>query len=1031
MSEEILKALMQLFAIISKQDDGTTANQRNFVEYFLSSQLNNQKVQEYLKLYDEKSGVTDGENQDVSQTPGNKLTSMKDSVRTLSICRKINKTLTQKQKVIVLIRLFEMLKSEQLYTEQRMGIINTVSTVFNISGEELGLISNFIRDDDPDELNSEEILAISSSFPGTKANQSKLRHLTSHGLDGAAFILRIKSVELYFIKYNGISEILLNGLTFNVSKIYLFPQGSTLRVPKGTIYYSDIVSRFLSAESLNRLSFKAENLVYKFPNKTIGLRNINIAEEFGLIGIMGASGSGKTTLLNVLSGIETPFSGKVTLNGLDIHKDAKEAKSLIGYIAQDDFLMEDLTVFENLFFNAKLCFENLTDDEIRSLVDKTLANLGLFEIKDIKVGSPLNKKISGGQRKRLNIALELIREPSVLFVDEPTSGLSSRDSENVMDLLKELSLQMKLIFVVLHQPSSDIFKMFDKLLIMDTGGYPIYFGNPIEAVMYFKQVTKQINSEVGECPACGNVNPELLFSIIESKEVDDFGQFTRQRLKTPIEWNTLFIQNFIIKPIETIGSIPPVSFHIPSKLKQMGIFIKRDVLSKISNLQYMLISLLEAPIMALILTLIIKYTPDNKSSYIFRDNENIPPYIFMSIIIALFVGLSVSAEEIFRDRKILKRERFLNLSRSSYLLSKIVILFSLSAIQTIIYVLIGNYIVGIKGLTIEYWAMLFSVSCFANVLGLNISSSFNSAVTIYILIPLLVIPQMALGGAMFNFDKINKDFGGGNGKSPVIADIMVSRWAYEALAVTQFKNNKYEQNFFDIEQIESMSNYKQVYFIPELHKVINESVSLLNNADSNSSEILLANNMTLLTKEFGNEMELFGDIPIMRTEGFTTEKFNPDVAKEAREYLGRLEEKYIAVFNAISKKKDNLILSLQAGVAGKEGYLKVYNDYYNDYLADIVKKTTEKNKIIREQDHLVQNYEPVFLYPVNGNTFSFRAHFFAPVKYFFGVQVDTFYFNLIIIWLTSILVYITLYYDILRKTIEMGSRKRKNNKISV
>jgi len=1027
MSEEILKALMQLFAIISKQDEGTTEDQRNFVESFLSSQLNNQKTQEYLKLYDEKSGTAESESLEPGQI-ASKLTSMKDSVRTLSICRKINKTLTQKQKVIVLIRLFEMLKAENLYTEQRMGIISTIATVFNLLNDELELISSFIRNDDPDKMNSEEILIINSQQPTKTDKYPKYKHINSQGLDGNICILRIKSADLYFVKYAGISEVFFNGLSFNTKKIYLLPQGSTLRVPKGTIYYSDIVSRYLSAENKNRLSFKAENLVYKFPNSSIGLRNINISEEFGLIGIMGASGSGKTTLMNVLSGIETPISGSVTLNGLNVHKDVDEAKSMIGYIAQDDFLMEDLSVYENLFYNSKLCFKNLSDDEIKGLVDKTLTNLGLFEIKDIKVGSPLNKKISGGQRKRLNIALELIREPSVLFVDEPTSGLSSKDSENVMDLLKELSLQMKLIFVVIHQPSSDIFKMFDKLYVMDTGGYPIYYGNPIEAIMHFKQATKQINAEIGECHACGNVNPELLFSIIESKEVDEFGQFTNQRIKNPSEWNELFLQNFKLREIEDITTIPPRSFQIPDKLKQLVIFIKRDVLSKINNLQYLLISLLEAPIMAMFLTIIIKYLPDNKLFYVFRQNENIPPYIFMSIIIALFIGLSVSAEEIFRDRKILKRERFLNLSRSSYLLSKIVILFSLSAIQMLVYVLIGNAIIGIKGLTIEYWFVLFTVSCFANVLGLNISASFNSAVTIYILIPLIVIPQMALGGAMFNFDKINRIFGGGNGSTPVIADVMTSRWAYEALAVTQFRNNRYEQNFYDIEQIESQSNYKQVYYIPELQKTISESVSLLKE-NSDISRKRLAENLKLLNNEFDSEKVLFDDLPKIDASKFAIENFNADVAKEAQDFLGKLEEKYIKIFNTITKKKNNLIESMQNEKTGKEGYLKFYDAYYNDFLADIVKKTNEKNKLVRIGTHLIQNCEPIFLIPANDTGFSLRTHFFAPSKFVFGRRMDTLYFNLIIIWIMSVFFYTTLYYDLLKKIISMGSKKYKKEKV--
>ena len=171
MSEEILKALMQLFAIISKQDEGATEDQRNFVESFLSSQLNNKKVQEYLSLYDEKSGTSETELQDSRQS-ANKLTSMKDSVRTLSICRKINKTLTQKQKVIVLIRLFEMLKAENLYTEQRMGIISTIATVFNFNSEELEIISSFIRNDNPESMDSEDILVLRSAQPDKPGYQN-------------------------------------------------------------------------------------------------------------------------------------------------------------------------------------------------------------------------------------------------------------------------------------------------------------------------------------------------------------------------------------------------------------------------------------------------------------------------------------------------------------------------------------------------------------------------------------------------------------------------------------------------------------------------------------------------------------------------------------------------------------------------------------------------------------------------------------------------------------------------------------------
>ncbi len=158
---------------------------------------------------------------------------------------------------------------------------------------------------------------------------------------------------------------------------------------------------------------------------------------------MGASGSGKSTLLSVLNGSERPSSGRVVINGIDIYQHPHKVEGVIGFIPQDDLLMEDLTVFQNLYFAAELCFGHYSKHELSVLVERVLINVGLSEIRNIKVGSPLKKTISGGQRKRLNIALELLREPAILFVDEPTSGLSSRDSENIMDLLKELSLRGK------------------------------------------------------------------------------------------------------------------------------------------------------------------------------------------------------------------------------------------------------------------------------------------------------------------------------------------------------------------------------------------------------------------------------------------------------------------------------------------------------------------------------------------------------------------------------------------------------------
>jgi len=260
---------------------------------------------------------------------------------------------------------------------------------------------------------------------------------------------------------------------------------------------------------------------------------------------MGGSGAGKSTLLNVLNGNERPSQGTVQINGISIHTEKKKIEGVIGYIPQDDLLVEELTVQENLFFAAKLCFKDKTDQELKELSKQTLDSLGLHEVRNLSVGSPLDKSISGGQRKRLNIGLELLREPSVLFVDEPTSGLSSRDSENIMDLLKELSLKGKMIFVVIHQPSEDIFKMFDKLILLDVGGYQIYYGNPVEAISYFRKIINMVNSK-------SSANPEQIFNIIESKVVNEYGNFTNQRKTTPEEWYDEFKNKIPIPEVDEV-----------------------------------------------------------------------------------------------------------------------------------------------------------------------------------------------------------------------------------------------------------------------------------------------------------------------------------------------------------------------------------------------------------------------------------------------------------------------------------------------
>ncbi|MGL4599080.1 MAG: ATP-binding cassette domain-containing protein, partial [Bacteroidia bacterium] len=586
MSEEVLKALMQLFAIIANQDSGSRALHAEYVQLFLRSQISEERIPEFLDYF--QSFLKDAKEEDEGQV---KRTLMKDSVRTLAICKKINKTLNQKQKIIVFARLLEFVRQDAKQSALRNEILETVGEVFNISKEQYAA-THQVYTQQFTELSSEFLVLCHNAIPDAVCRQKNIV-----GFPGSCVFYYVRESNLIFFVYHGETEINLNGLPVKPDQIHVFSPGSSIRHSKGTVFYSDIITSFLDETFAHNVHLHAEIKTHRHSNGKAALHDIVINEKSGtLFGIMGASGSGKTTLLNVLSGNDRVSDGVIRINGSDISDKKSNANSAIGFIPQDDLLIEELSVYQNLLLSAKLCFDKLSDEDLRSRVDKTLQSLGLFEAKDIRVGNPLNKKISGGQRKRLNIALELIREPQVLFVDEPTSGLSSKDSENVMDLLKELSQKGKLIFVVIRQPSSDIYKLFDKIFLLDVGGYPVYYNNPVEALMYFKKTTNQINSNVAECHSCGSVNPELLFNLLEAKEIDEYGNYTAKRKINPEGWNKLFKKQFSVEsfnPAQVFEKI--TSSAIPGKIKQWLIFLQRDFLSKIANRQYILINLLEVP----------------------------------------------------------------------------------------------------------------------------------------------------------------------------------------------------------------------------------------------------------------------------------------------------------------------------------------------------------------------------------------------------------------------------------------------------
>ena len=1015
MNESMLNSLMRLFAIMVNFNRGAIyLLARTFVETYLNQQYSRSLSEKYLQLFDQYAS----EMKDPGSEPKQKRISTW-SLKILIICNQIVDELHISQRFMILISLLRFTKYFSDAGMQGSGFSGTISDAVRtvagglmIEDDEFENCSAFIKDKFYTVPEKDSLLIVSDDNDFLDGD---IKHLQKDGFQGQLIFFRIKRADIYLFQYHGKARLENNDRYIFPKHVGHFTRGQAIRGEGfDPIYYSDIITGYFRNKDARQVDFCAKGIAYRFKLSRNGIREFSFKANSGqLVGIMGGSGTGKSTLLKLLNGSLKPHAGGIYVNGHNLQDRSKELEGMIGYIPQDDLLIEELTVFQNLRFNAKLCMDGQTDEQIERAVFDMLRELDLLGVKDLKVGSPLNTYISGGQRKRLNIALELIREPHLLFVDEPTSGLSSTDSENVITLLKKQALEGRLIITTIHQPSSILFKQFDHLIVLDKGGYPVYSGNPIDGINYFKRLAGRVDAFESQCQTCGNVNPDDILSIVEHRAVDESGDFTARRKVSPGEWYALFKEKLQSKqefnPIKT--KVPLNKYQVPGALRQYLIFFRRNLLSKLADRQFMLVAILVAPVLALILGFFSKYVAGDESNphqYLFSENENLPAYLFMSVIVALFLGLIIAAEEIHRDRRILERESFLHLSRSAYLLSKVSLLFLFSALQMLTFVLIGNLIMEIRGLSFSYWLILFSTACFANMLGLLVSDGLKSVVAIYVIVPFLLVPQILLAGVIVKFDKLHYKFASDN-VVPFSGDMMPSRWSYEALAVNQFVNNAYQNGLYETERLESNLIYDLQFLIPALRQEMEEALALFQNdpgdPDLSASLNIIGNGLLSVSLTS----------PYPHAEHLRPDQFTAERGEAFLSWLDKYQRALRMHRDRLIKEKDVLVDSLKAEAGGLDDYILMKEKHHNEKLAQLVLNRNNLYKIVRKQDGLVRKMDPVYQYPVKKNG---RAHFYSSLKRLGNTYIPTPYFNLLVIWVFTGTLFVLLRYSALKMLVQ-------------
>jgi ABC-type multidrug transport system ATPase subunit len=611
--------------------------------------------------------------------------------------------------------------------------------------------------------------------------------------------------------------------------------GDIIRIDTGQVLRCDFSERIIEEERNIIRHLEVRDVALRFPAGEVALDGISFSVNRGdMVCVMGASGSGKSTLLKAICGQNEPTSGRVLLNGQSLYEDREALREYVAYIPQDDAFDEQLTILENLDYAAAIRSPHLSAKDRMRRIDSKLIELGLSERRDSLVGSSVKKYLSGGERKRLNIGLDMIGSADIYLFDEPTSGLSSKDSEHVIEIIRSLS-HNKIVLVTIHTPTSKIFQMFSKAALLDKGGRLVFFGTPQEMLQYFASAEHQqhFGTELGSCPSCGTTRPEFIFDVLESPLRDLSGdviyeenaksQLVASRRYSPDYWRDKYesfrlIQEMRQVPVlqQTATALPiPAARKDPIRWRDEWVrfktIFKRAFVSKLRNRTNVWMTLFEAPVLAALIGFVLRYAESDH--YDFASAFHIPTYLFLALIVALFLGLTNSADDIIRDRTILQRERNLNIHLPYYVISKFVTLSLFALAQSILFVLIGNAILEIRGMFWPYVWFIGTTAISGVAGGLLVSSLVDDAKTAANIVPLVLIPQIILGGALIKYEEMNRNLDffyfftrdriaktqqtssdsmkPQSVEVPLVCEFIPMRWAYEAIVVAQGKLNPF------------------------------------------------------------------------------------------------------------------------------------------------------------------------------------------------------------------------------------------------
>jgi ABC-type multidrug transport system ATPase subunit/pSer/pThr/pTyr-binding forkhead associated (FHA) protein len=655
--------------------------------------------------------------------------------------------------------------------------------------------------------------------------QVSSRHALLHQIQGKLFVEDRGSANGTYVRGARIAPGQKIGVQSG-EKIYIGPMPLQIEMSAGGA--AEVVQEEYSADRwAGRPLYEIEawSLVLEVPDrdnpreKKVLLDNVAFKALPGdMIALMGPSGAGKTTLLLTLNGYLPPTSGVVRINGEDLYNIYDTLRGSIGYVPQDDIVHPELTVWEAVRYSAKFRLPpDYTEDEIDRRVEQTIKELGLEGVKNLQIGKPEKKILSGGQRKRVNIALELVTDPVILFLDEPTSGLAADDTTALITLLHDLTKATgKTIIMTIHQPAKDEFEKFNNALIMGYGGVPMYFGPTKPDAYRFFGSWKERQGQRNDID-----NPRDMFEALAQREKpiydamraqDPNAQKGHAKKLAAMEWRKEFFNEANPtyrkmysgrREIGTAQGQRGIPAGRATTKGQLGLLLSRYFKVKVRDVAGTAIMLLQAPIIGVLLAVV--FVGQEKSipawclgalqelsskgkegaggAEVLKNLEVTTDHtaaIFFLVVAAIWFGTSNAAREIVSERAIYLRERMVNLGLLNYVMSKYILLAGFCVVQCTVLLAIVFFALGFHGGPQAFamqLAALTATSLTAVALGLLLSTVVVSSEAAMALTPIALIPQVVMGGLMVPMTTVPH--------LKWLMQAMPARWGFEGAIVPE------------------------------------------------------------------------------------------------------------------------------------------------------------------------------------------------------------------------------------------------------